>query len=163
MADSLGVILAERARSGVRVFFLYDAFGSSLTPRLPGAAPPAGVRTAAFRPLRFRNLWWCKNRRTARRGVDGEVGWTVASAIDDKWLGDARGPAEWRETNIRFEGPAVIQLESAFVAAWTEATATCLNRARVMSTARRERGARRPALHGADAGQHAGERYSRCR
>jgi cardiolipin synthase A/B len=54
--------------------------------------------------------------------VDGRVGWTGGFGIDDKWLGDGRTRGQWRDTNVRFEGPAVRQLQSAFVAAWTEAT-----------------------------------------
>jgi cardiolipin synthase len=58
--------------------------------------------------------------------IDGRVGWTGGFGIDDKWLGGGRRPAEWRETNVRIEGPAALQLESAFVSAWTEATGELL-------------------------------------
>ena len=54
--------------------------------------------------------------------VDGRVGWTGGFGIDDKWLGDGHTRLAWRETNVRFEGPAVQQLQAAFVAAWAEAT-----------------------------------------
>ncbi|HXH25845.1 MAG TPA: phospholipase D-like domain-containing protein, partial [Vicinamibacterales bacterium] len=40
------------------------------------------------------------------------------------WLGDGLRGWSWRETNVRFEGPAVRQLQAAFAAAWTEATGT---------------------------------------
>ena len=46
--------------------------------------------------------------------------------IDDKWLGGGRRAGEWRETNVRFAGPAVLQLEAAFVAGWAEATGELL-------------------------------------
>ncbi|MGH9333976.1 MAG: phospholipase D-like domain-containing protein, partial [Vicinamibacteria bacterium] len=40
----------------------------------------------------------------------------------------------WRDTNVRFEGPAVRQLQAAFAAAWTEATGNLLTgRAKVAS------------------------------
>jgi phosphatidylserine/phosphatidylglycerophosphate/cardiolipin synthase-like enzyme len=48
------------------------------------------------------------------------VGWTGGFRIDDKWFGDGRTNGSWRETNVRFEGPAVRQLQAAFVAAWVE-------------------------------------------
>jgi cardiolipin synthase len=54
--------------------------------------------------------------------VDGRIGWTGGFGIDDKWLGDGRSNGSWRETNVRFEGPAVRQLQGAFAAAWAEAT-----------------------------------------
>ena len=82
----------------------------------------------AFRPLRFRNLWIVQNRSHIRGVViDGKIGWTGGFGVDDKWLGNARNDSEWRDTNVRFEGPAVLQLEAAFVAAWSEATGELLS------------------------------------
>ena len=127
VADSLGAALAERARAGVAVYLLYDAFGTDLPEAYLERLRSAGVRAVAFRPLRFRNLWVVQNRSHIRGIViDGQVGWTGGFGIDDKWLGDARRPEEWRETNVRFQGPAVRQLEAAFVAGWTEATGELL-------------------------------------
>ena len=123
VADSLGAILAERARVGVSVYLLYDAFGSSFTADYLAQLRAAGVRAVPFRPLRFRNLWVVQNRSHVRGVVvDGRVGWTGGFGIDDKWLGGGLQPGEWRETNVRIEGPAVLQLEAAFVASWSEAT-----------------------------------------
>jgi cardiolipin synthase len=127
VADSLGAILAERARAGVEVFLLYDAFGSSLPDAYLDRLREAGVHAVAFRPLRFENLWVVQNRSHVRGiVVDGQVGWTGGFGIDDKWLGGGRRPDEWRETNVRVEGPAVLQLEAAFVAGWAEATGELL-------------------------------------
>jgi cardiolipin synthase len=124
VADMLGEILAERAAAGVRVLALYDAFGSQRTPsRHLDALRSAGVEVVAFRPLRFSTLHLFQNRSHARAVVvDGRIGWTGGFGIDDKWLGDGRSNGGWRETNVRFEGPAVLQLAAAFVTAWTEAT-----------------------------------------
>ena len=123
VADTLGAILEERARAGVTVYLLYDAFGSGLGRGYMKRLRSAGVRAVAFRPLRFENLWIIQNRSHVRGIViDGKIGWTGGFGIDDKWLGGGLKPSEWRETNARFEGPAVHQLESAFVAGWSEAT-----------------------------------------
>lgn len=127
VADSLGAILAERARAGVEAYLLYDAFGSSLPDAYLDRLRAAGVRAVAFRPLRFENLWVVQNRSHVRGiVVDGSVGWTGGFGIDDKWLGDGHTDGAWRETNARFEGPAVRQLQAAFVAGWTEATGELL-------------------------------------
>jgi len=127
VADTLAAILAERARAGVGVYLLYDAFGSSLPDAYLDRLRSAGVRAVAFRPLRLENLWVVQNRSHVRGiVVDGAVGWTGGFGIDDKWLGDGYTNGAWRETNVRFEGPAVLQLEAAFVAAWTEATGELL-------------------------------------
>lgn len=127
VADKLASILEERARAGVAVYLLYDAFGSGLPDGYFTKLRAAGVRAVAFRPLKFRNLWVVQNRSHVRAiVVDSRVGWTGGFGIDDKWLGDGRRPEEWRETNVRFQGPAVRQLEAAFVAGWTEATGELL-------------------------------------
>jgi cardiolipin synthase len=124
VADQLREILVERARAGVAVFFLYDAFGSNkLKKAYVTALNEAGVRPVAFRPLRFRNLWVVQNRSHVRGVViDQGIGWTGGFGIDDKWLGDGHTDLAWRETNIRFEGPAVQQLLASFAAGWAEAT-----------------------------------------
>jgi cardiolipin synthase len=84
------------------------------------------VVVVPFRPLSFSNLYLLQNRSHVRGIViDGRVGWTGGFGFDDKWLGDGRRTG-WRETNVRFEGPAVRQLQAAFAAAWTEATGVML-------------------------------------
>jgi cardiolipin synthase len=124
VADRLHEVLVGRALAGVHVALLYDAFGASALPRSYWTSlRESGVRAEAFRPLRPRNLWLVQNRAHVRGVViDGRVGWTGGFGIDDKWLGDGRTGQGWRETNVRFEGPAVHQLQAAFVAAWAEAT-----------------------------------------
>ena len=127
VADTLGDVLAERARAGVTVYLLYDAFGAAFGDEWLERVRSAGVRAIPFRPLRFANLWVVQNRSHVRGiVVDGRIGWTGGFGIDDKWLGGGRRPGEWRETNVRFEGPAVRQLQAAFAAAWAEATGELL-------------------------------------
>lgn len=124
VADSLMRILVERASAGVAVYLLYDAFGTEgMTDASRAALSRAGVRVVPFRPFRLSTLFVLQNRSHVRGIViDGRVGWTGGFGIDDKWLGDGISGGAWRETNVRFEGPAVRQLQAAFVAAWTEAT-----------------------------------------
>jgi cardiolipin synthase len=124
VADRLAEVLADRARAGVQVAVLFDAFGASALPRAYWRSlRAAGVRAVPFRPLRLRNLWVVQNRAHIRGiVVDGRVGWTGGFGIDDKWLGDGRHPGQWRDTAVRLEGPAVHQLQAAIVGAWAEAT-----------------------------------------
>lgn len=128
VADSATRILAERARAGVDVYFLYDAFGAQDLPRrYLDTLRAAGARVAGFRPVR----WYALDRASHRshvRGivVDGSVAYTGGFGFDDKWLGAGRRPREWRETNARFAGPAVVQLQAAFIAKWAEATGELL-------------------------------------
>jgi len=124
VADTLSGILRERAKAGVRVFVLYDAFGTVDIPaNHRDELRAAGIIVEPFRPIRLSTLHLAQNRSHVRGIViDGKVGWTGGFGIDDKWLGDGRTNGSWRETNVRFEGPAVRQLQAAFAAAWVEAT-----------------------------------------
>ena len=123
VADTLSAVLRERARAGVAVHFLYDAFGAGpLTDEWLDSLRTDGVRVAGFRPLRWYTLHRTSDRSHARAVViDGITGFTGGFGVDDQWLGDgvSRG---WRETNVRFTGPAVAQLQTAFAGAWAEAT-----------------------------------------
>jgi cardiolipin synthase A/B len=123
-ADTLGEILRDRAKAGVRVFVLYDAFGTMDIPTAHrDALRASGILVEPFRPIRLSTLHLAQNRSHVRGIViDSRVGWTGGFGIDDKWLGDGRSTGSWRETNVRFEGPAVRQLQAAFAAAWVEAT-----------------------------------------
>ena len=79
VADSLGAILAERARAGVLVGLLYDAFGSKFADGYRERLQRAGVNVQAFRPLRAKNLWIVQNRSHIRGIViDGHIGWVHA-------------------------------------------------------------------------------------
>ena len=124
MADMLRQILLERAKAGVRVLLLYDAFGAIDIPaEHRDALRAGGVIVEPFRPIRLSTLHLAQNRSHVRGIiVDSKIGWTGGFGIDDKWLGDGRSNGSWRETNVRFEGPAVRQLQAAFAAAWVEAT-----------------------------------------
>ena len=129
VADTLRDILIERARAGGRVLVLYDAFGTRIMPATEmQLLRDAGVEIIPFRPFRLSTLYVLQNRSHVRVVVvDGRVGWTGGFGFDDKWLGDGRTAGAWRETNVRFEGPAVLQLQAAFTAAWTEATGDLLS------------------------------------
>ena len=128
VVDTTFALLAAASRRGVDVYLLYDAFGGGgLTRESIEAMRTAGVQTAVFRPIK----WYALDRANHRshvRGVvvDGRVAYSGGFGLDDKWLGEGRSLAEWRETNVRFAGPAAQQLQSVFVAKWSEATGRLL-------------------------------------
>lgn len=124
VTETLAEILIERARAGVRVYMLYDAFGAkALGGSYARRLRNAGVNVVPFRPLRFRNLWIVQNRAHIRGIViDWEIGWTGGFGFDDKWLGEKKPGTGWRDTAVRIKGPAVIHLLEAMVAGWAEST-----------------------------------------
>lgn len=127
-ADSMAMFLSERARAGVRVQLLLDAFGSqNLTEEWRQGLRDAGVTIAELRPLHWYTLHQASNRSHVRAIiVDGMLGWTGGFGLADYWQGDGLHEDQWRETNVRFTGPAVAQLQAAFITAWAEATGELL-------------------------------------
>jgi cardiolipin synthase len=110
----------ERARAGVEVRLLLDAFGSFKLKRAHRRELlEAGVRLKFFRPLALRNLVRLY-RRTHRRAIviDGRIGFTGGAAISNKWRGDTRTPKEWRDSMTRVTGALVVGVQSAFAANW---------------------------------------------
>jgi cardiolipin synthase A/B len=124
VADTMAAILRERARAGVRVLFVLDAFGSqNLKKEWADSLRAAGVEIGLLRQLHWYSLHNASDRSHVRVVVvDGEIGYTGGFGLADYWLGDGRHKDQWRESNARFEGPAVMALQAAFAAAWAECT-----------------------------------------
>jgi cardiolipin synthase len=124
VADSFAKYLADRARAKVRVLVLLDAFGSQeLAGDWADGLKRAGVEVAWLRPLHWYTLHRAATRSHVRVVVvDGRAGYTGGFGIADYWLGNGHAENEWRESNARFEGPTVAQLQAAFASGWAEAT-----------------------------------------
>jgi cardiolipin synthase len=122
VADTMGMILRERARAGVRVLFVLDAFGSqNLKKEWADSLRAAGVEIGLLRQLHWYSLHNASDRSHVRVVVvDGAIGYTGGFGLADYWLGDGKHKDQWRDSNARFEGPAVMALQAAFAAAWAE-------------------------------------------
>ncbi len=128
VADTLAAALGDCAHRGARVLLLLDGFGAqTLSRRWADAVAHSGVEVAWLRQLRWNDLNTVAERSHARVVVvDGRVGYTGGFGLADYWLGGGRRANEWRETNVRFEGPAVAQLQATFATTWAEATGELL-------------------------------------
>ena len=112
--------LSERARAGVKVHVLVDWLGSKrMEEEYVEQMERAGVEVMRYHPLKWFNAWRI-NHRTHRKllVVDGAVGFTGGVGIADEWSGDAQNPEHWRDTHFMLEGPAVAQMQSAFMDNW---------------------------------------------
>jgi cardiolipin synthase len=112
--------MTERARAGVKVNVVLDAFGS------------AGATKSFFRPLidaGGRVAWynspaWYRLLRLDNRThrelliVDGKVGFIGGAGVGDHWYTGVRGHARWRDTMVRVEGDAVSNLQATFAENW---------------------------------------------
>ena len=121
--------LAERARAGVKVNVLVDWLGSQkMDSDSIATMEQAGVDFRKYRPLRWYNLARVNNR-THRKllVVDGRVGFTGGVGIADNWTGHAEDPKHWRDNHYRLEGPAVAQMQAAFMDNWTKVSGVVLH------------------------------------
>jgi len=122
MANEFTTALADAARRGVRVQMIVDAVGAqTMDPDHVQRLRDAGVDLVSYNPLNWYSIEEA-NYRTHRKilVVDGEVGFTGGAGVGDQWYGDAEDRDHWRETHLRFVGPAVAQLEGAFYENWAE-------------------------------------------
>jgi cardiolipin synthase len=124
VADSMSAVRRERARAKVRVLFLIDAFGSQhLSDKYLDSLTASGVEVAKLRTLHWYSIANATTRSHVRVVVvDGRIAYTGGFGLADYWLGDGHHDEQWRESNVRFEGPSVTQLQAAFSAAWAEST-----------------------------------------
>jgi cardiolipin synthase A/B len=114
------------ARRGVEVRLLIDAWGSKLG-NLEEPLKNAGVRVRTYRPLRLFSIYKV-GKRTHRKVlvIDGRVAYTGGLGIQKEWLGNARNTNEWRDTQVRVEGPVVGQMQAVFSEDWTYTTGEIL-------------------------------------
>jgi len=127
-AADTALALAERCRAGVKVHVLVDAVGSLMMPsQYRDWMTEAGCQVASYRPV---TPWTIDraNYRNHRRilVVDGRVGVTGGSGTSGKWSGNGRQEGQWRDTDMRVEGPVINQLQGAFAENWLEATGVSL-------------------------------------
>ncbi|HET9793536.1 MAG TPA: phospholipase D-like domain-containing protein [Thermoanaerobaculia bacterium] len=118
--------MIDAAKRGVEVRFLIDDYGSKLGD-LEEPLKQAGVKVRVYRPIRLFSIYKI-GKRTHRKLliVDGDVGYTGGLGIDERWLGDARNTKEWRDTQVRVEGPVVPQMQAIFAEDWTYTTGEIL-------------------------------------
>jgi len=115
-------ICAERAATGVKVRFLWDAagsftiFGSDIVTDLK----KRGIELIFWKTLipgyfkvpNFRS-WYLRNHRRTLV-IDGQIGYTGSICIRDSMK-------DWRDTNARFEGLVVRETQNAFDRMWGRA------------------------------------------
>jgi cardiolipin synthase len=121
--------LADRARRGVRVHVLLDWVGSAnMDEDLLQTLETAAVEVRKYHPLRWYNVSRMNNR-THRKllVVDGTIGFTGGVGIADQWLGHAQDEEHWRDSHYRLEGPAVAQMQAAFMDNWMKTSGEVLH------------------------------------
>ncbi len=117
--------LIERAQANVHVRFLYDGLGSSgLSRSFLAPLLKAGVEVHAFDSIVSPWLTRTANLRNHRKivVVDGHTGFTGGLNVGEEYRSNTPDFKIWRDTHVRLEGPAVRQLQEAFITDWIHAT-----------------------------------------
>ena len=123
--DTLGLrfqqALIERARAGVRVYFLFDEIGSH---KLPSSflreLRQAGVECHSFGTNRH---WWSRlqlNFRNHRKIIvsDGKAALIGGLNVGDEYLGGNQHFGPWRDTHLEMNGPVVQAVQLVFLEDW---------------------------------------------
>ena len=109
--------IAERCLQGVRGHVLLDGVGSiNMPPEFRETLEQAGCEVATFHPVNPFTVQKLNNRNHRRiLVVDGRVGFTGGSGASSKWMGNGLARGQWRQTDVRVEGPVVGDLQAAFI------------------------------------------------
>lgn len=123
--DTLGTrfqeALIERARAGVKVYFLFDEIGSHKLPRrYLRRMKDAGIECNTFGINRF---WWSRfqlNFRNHRKIVisDGKCAFIGGLNVGDEYLGRDQRFGEWRDTHLKMRGPVAQAVQLVFLEDW---------------------------------------------
>lgn len=117
--------LIDRARAGVKVYFLFDEVGShKLSRSYLNDMKAAGIECAHFGANRF---WWSRlqlNFRNHRKIVvaDGKEAFIGGINVGDEYLGRDQRYGPWRDTHLRLRGPSVQAIQLVFIEDWNWAT-----------------------------------------
>lgn len=120
-------VLINKAKEGVKVRVIYDAFGSSsIKGKFVKSLKAAGVEVYPFNRIRFMILANPINYRNHRKivVVDGHCGFVGGINISDRYINDSRynkngrKKVYWRDTHLRIDGPGVQYLQYLFFCDW---------------------------------------------
>lgn len=121
-------LLTERARAGIDVRLLFDAFGSSgLRGRDLQPLRQAGGRALAFLPMNPLRRRWAVHLRNHRKLIlaDGRTALVGSMNVGDEYSGSWRHrDRSFRDELFRIEGPAALDLARIFAEDWSYASDT---------------------------------------
>ncbi|MEW6585678.1 MAG: phospholipase D-like domain-containing protein [Nitrospirota bacterium] len=120
--NELADILRQKASEGVKVYVLYDHFGSFGTPfKFWKSLKQAGVSIRASRPFKWLSPFSYVHRDHKKLIiVDGVIAFTGGLNIANEYRGYYRWKKieGWRDTGIILEGPVVRDLLDVFMKGW---------------------------------------------
>lgn len=116
--------LAKKAKEGVAVRAMFDAFGnmsndSPLKKKDLEAIRQQGIEIVKFDPIVFPWINHVMSRDHRKIVViDGKVGYIGGINVADYYLNGLEGIGEWRDMHSKVTGPAVNELQKIFLDMW---------------------------------------------
>ncbi len=113
--------LIERAKAGVRVYFLFDEIGShKLSKNFLGEMKHQGIECESFGIGRSWLSRFQINFRNHRKIVviDGKEAFLGGLNVGDEYMGRVEKFGAWRDTHLRLRGPAVGAVQMVFLEDW---------------------------------------------
>ncbi len=113
-------LLEKKADEGVEIRFLYDGFGSILTPfkTFKKLKNHPNGHVAAFFPLKIFSYSLINHRNHRKLAIiDGEIAYLGGMNIGDEYMGKKK-PTPWRDTHMRIVGEAVSEVQRIFCLDW---------------------------------------------
>lgn len=133
IANALFDILEKKAKEGVEIRAMYDAFGNSsnnqpLKKKHIKSIRKRGIEIVEFDPIKFpwiNHVFHRDHRKIAI--IDGKIGYTGGMNIADYYITGLPEIGEWRDMHIRIEGEAVSDLQNIFLDMWNHCTQQNIN------------------------------------
>ena len=114
-------LLIRKAKDGVQVRVIYDAFGSSgIRNNIVREMKKAGVHVFPILKIKLSFLANRINHRNHRKivVVDGKIGLVGGINISDRYDNRLDNKVFWRDTHLKIEGPSVGSLQRHFITNW---------------------------------------------
>ncbi|WP_411894507.1 cardiolipin synthase [Winogradskyella sp. A2] len=111
--------LIEKSNEGIDIKIIVDDVGSSISSKMKKRIKHSGITMYRFMPVLFSRFTGKMNYRDHRKiiVIDGKIGYVGGINISDNYV-NSRNQRFWRDTHIRVEGEAVLQLQILFFTTW---------------------------------------------
>lgn len=128
MGQQVAEILIRKAHEGLEVRLQYDDAVNLTRKGFYRRMRKEGVMVQPFIKIRIPFLSSDTNYRNHRKNViiDGRIGYTGGMNIADRYALGVHGGI-WRDTHVRITGPAVSELQTAFLVDWQFSSKTIEN------------------------------------
>lgn len=132
IARELFTDLAMRVKDGVKIRALFDSFGNLSNNRPLRKAHlrmlnQRGIEIVEFDPIRFPYINHVFSRDHQKIVViDDSIGYVGGMNVADYYINGLPEIGPWRDMHLRVAGPAVLELEKAFIHSWDEQTGQTL-------------------------------------